>query len=116
MRHAIIFVISDEAVEEQAGVGFAGSDRGFVAVARLEQGMEGVDAVTTFVVILFVTAEAFVGEDGGEVFAEGNGGGGEWDGGGEVEQDDEGDFCHGRGVLRLKGGLICHNKRHAHPS
>lgn len=104
LGHAFVLVVGDETMEEEAGVGIAGLDGGFFAVAWLEQLVEGVDAVAAFIFVLFVAGQAFVVEDGSEVFAEGDGGG-VCCGGEEQEQEWGDEFYHGAVVSTLESGV-----------
>ena len=73
LRHAVVFVGGDEALEEQAAVGFARGDRCIAALALLQELLEGVDTVAALGFLLLMAGEALVREDGGEVAGEGDG-------------------------------------------
>ena len=70
LRHAVVFIMSDEALEKFALVGFARRDRRFVTFARFEEGRESVDAVTALGFLGRMADKTFRNEDRRDVATE----------------------------------------------
>ncbi len=67
LRHAVVFVLGDQQLEQQALRGVAGRDRGIAAVAGLEQPLERVEPVTAFLLVGTVTRRALGMQHGGDL-------------------------------------------------
>ena len=70
LRHAVVFVMGDQAFEEFAFVGFAWDDGRIFGFARLKNRGVGVDAISARRFFSVVTGEAFRDKNWSDVAAE----------------------------------------------